>query len=117
MEIWNTRRAEGKVSSQPGSVRITQGRSGHLASAQLVSSFSNSGWDRGLLADLKQAAHRLPQPPPELFSGHGYLSSLWSFQYAPAALTDFDVTNLFDKRAIPKSEGKRVQLLSAEPSD
>ena len=116
-EIWNARRSDGRISDRPGSVRITQGRSGHLVSAELISSFSDPGWDRGLLLDLKQAAHLLPEPPPEVFSEHRYLSSLWSFQYSPAALTDFDLINLFDKRAIPKSDGKRVQLLGAEPSD
>ncbi len=116
-EIWNTRRSDRRISDRPGSVRITQRRSGHLVSAELVSSFSDPGWDRGLLFDLKQAAHLLPEPPPEVFSGHRYLSSLWSFQFAPGTLTDFDVVNLFDKRAIPKSDGKRIQLLSAGPSD
>lgn len=116
-EIWNTRRSSGKVSDQASAIRITQGRSGHLVSAELISSFSDPRWNRALLIDLKQAAHLLPEPPPEVFSDHRYLSSLWSFQYAPAALTDFDIVNLFDKRAIPKSDGKRVQLLSVEPSD
>ena len=116
-EIWNTHRSDGKISDRPGAIRITQGRSGHLVSAELVSSFSDPRWNRGLLLDLKQAAHLLPEPPPEVFSEHRYLSSLWSFQYSPGALTDFDIVNLFDKKAIPKSDSKRVQLLGAEPSD
>jgi hypothetical protein len=115
-EIWNTSRQQKKV-LQPTSIRITQARSGHLVSAELISASNDAGWDRGLLADLKQAAHRFPEPPAEVFSGHAHLSSLWSFQYAPRALTDFDVVDLFDKKAIGKSTGKRIQLLGVESSD
>jgi hypothetical protein len=115
-DSWNINQRETKV-LQPTSVRLTQGPSGHLVSAELISSSHDAAWDRGLLNDLKLASHRLPEPPPEIFSGHGHLSTFWSFQYAPRAFTDFDIVDLFDKRAIPKSTGKRVQLLSIEPTD
>jgi hypothetical protein len=115
-EIWNTNRQEKKV-FQTTSVRIKQARSGHLVAAELISPSNDAGWDRGLLEDLKRGAHRLPEPPFEVFSGHAHLSSWWSFQYAPRALTDFDIVSLFDKKAIPKSTGKRIQLLSVEPTD
>ena len=115
-ESWNISERPKKV-PQPISVRITQARTGHLLSAELIAPSQDAGWDRGLLFDLKRAAYRLPEPPLEVFSGHGRLASEWSFQYAPQAATDFDVVNLFDKKAIPKSSGKRVELLGVEPID
>ena len=115
-ESWNISERPKKV-LQPISVRITQARTGHLVSAELIAPSQDAGWDRGLLFDLKRAGHRLPEPPLEVFSGHGRLASEWSFQYAPQAATDFDVVNLFDKKAIPKSSGKRVELLGVEPTD
>jgi hypothetical protein len=122
--VWNVRRVarEGRSKSRIGAqVRLTQGRGGELRAVALLFSSSDDDIDRGLIQDLRAAAHNLPVPPPEVVRGREEFSSVWRFQFmarqkynAPGAIVTFDVMNLVDKKAIPPPLDKRVELLAAD---
>lgn len=122
--IWDVRRVarEGRDKSRIGAqVRLTQGAGGELRAVELVFSSSDDDIDKGLIADLRAAAHALPAPPPEVVRGRTEFSSLWAFQFlartpyrAKGAMATFDIVRLFDKRAIPPPLDKRVELLEAD---
>ncbi|MBF5042925.1 TonB C-terminal domain-containing protein [Aggregicoccus sp. 17bor-14] len=121
--VWNVRRVarEDRRKSRVGAqVRLTQGADGALRAIELVFSSSDDDIDKGLIQDLRAAAHDLPRPPPEVVRGRAEFTSLWTFQFmarspyrAKGAIATFDVMNLVDKKAIPPPLDKRVELLEA----
>ena len=121
--VWNVRRVahEDRRKSRVGAqVRLTQGADGALRAIELVFSSSDDDIDRGLIQDLRAAAHDLPRPPAEVVRGRSEFTSLWTFQFmarspyrAKGAVATFDIMNLVDKKAIPPPLDKRVELLEA----
>jgi hypothetical protein len=71
--------------------------------------------DANALSDLQRAAKSLPEPPPDAIGQGEYLATTWAFLHVPITVnptkSEFDLVNLFDRRAIPKKSNKRLELL------
>lgn len=111
----SARRKSGRICEVE--VRLVQAPSGRLLAASIRAPSCDPSMDEEVLSALRAAAESLPAPPPEVVGQRDSIRSVYRFSFQPPPTVpplEFDVVDLFDHKAIPSFDPKRVTLISAE---
>ncbi|MFZ5470596.1 MAG: hypothetical protein ACOZIN_14270 [Myxococcota bacterium] len=95
--------------------RLVQDRAGYLVRIDLVSRSEDAEVDAEALSDLQRVSDSFPPPTEDAIGEREYLASLWELAYVPPPAIpplEFDVVDLFDKKAIPPRSTKKLRLLT-----